>query len=94
MFEWLSQQSAGQLVGLTAVMMGPLIAIVAIVSAAWARVRRVEVQARLAETDAVLKQQMIERGMSADEIVRVLEAGRKPGAKPAREEEKALLCGR
>jgi hypothetical protein len=68
MFEWLSQQSAGQLIGLTAVLMGPLIAIVAIASAAWARVRRMEMEASL-------KEQMIERGMSADEIERVLAAG-------------------
>ena len=94
MFEWLSQQSAGQLIGLTAVVMGPLIAIAAVVSAAWARVRRAEMQARIVETDAVLKQQMIERGMSADEIVRVLEAGQKPGPKPVSDEERELLCKR
>jgi hypothetical protein len=94
MFEWLSQQSAGQLIGLTAVVMGPLIAISAVIAGAWARVRRAEVLARVAESDAVLKQQMIERGMSADEIVRVLEAGQKPGGKLAREEERALLCKR
>jgi hypothetical protein len=91
MSDWLSQQSAGQMIGLISVVGGLLIAITAIVSAAWARVRRAELLARLAESDAVLKQQMIERGMSADEIVRVLEAGQKPGAKPAREQEKLLL---
>ena len=81
MFDWLSQQSAGQLIGLTAVVMGPLIAITAVIGGAWARVRRVELQAHLAETEAVLKQQMIERGMSADEIVRVLDAGQGKVAK-------------
>ncbi len=75
MLEWLSQQSPGQLIGLVAVMMGPLIAIVAIVSGSWARVRRAEAYAQVAEMEAALKQQMIERGMSADEIVRVLAAG-------------------
>ncbi len=94
MLEWLSQQSAGQLIGLTAVVMGPLIAITAVASAAWARVRRAELQARAAESDAVLKQQMIERGMSADEIVRVLEAGQKPAAKLARDDARSQLCNR
>jgi hypothetical protein len=75
MLDWLSQQSPGQLTGLVAVVMGPLIAIVAIVSASWARVRRNELQAHIAEMEAALKQQMIERGMSADEIERVLAAG-------------------
>ena len=79
MLEWLSQQSAGQLVGLTAVLMGPLIAITAVVSAAWARVRRVEAQAHIVEMEAALKQQMIERGMSAEEIERVLAAGSSAG---------------
>jgi hypothetical protein len=91
MLEWLSQLSAGQMIGLIGVIGGPLIAIVAIVSAAWARVRRAELQARRAETDAALKEQMIERGMSAEEIVRVLEAGQSP---PAPEREKSLLCKR
>jgi hypothetical protein len=91
MLEWLSQQSAGQMIGLIAVIGGPLIAITAIVAAAWARVRRAEFLAHQAETEAALKQQMIERGMSADEIVRVLAAGQsnlgKP--KPVAEEEVA-----
>ncbi len=75
MMEWLSQYSPGQMIGLAGVLVGPLIAIVAIVSAAWARIRKVEAQAHIAEVEAALKQQMIERGMSADEIVRVLAAG-------------------
>jgi hypothetical protein len=91
MLEWLSQLSAGQMIGLIAVIGGPLIAIVAIVSAAWARVRRAELQARRAETAAALKEQMIERGMSADEIVRVLDAGQ---SSPAHERDKSLLCKR
>ncbi len=78
MNEWLSQQSAGQITGLVAVICGPLIAIVAVISASWARVKRAELQARRHEVDASLKQQMIERGMSAEEIERVLTAGVKP----------------
>jgi hypothetical protein len=77
----LPQFSPGQLIGLTAVLIGPLIAITAIVSAAWARVRKIEAQAQIAEMEAALKQQMIERGMSADEIVRVLAAGQSNAGK-------------
>jgi surface antigen len=75
MSDWLLQQSPGHLISMVAIVMGPLIAIVAIVSASWARVRRAETHVQIAEMEAALKQQMIERGMSADEIVRVLEAG-------------------
>jgi hypothetical protein len=49
------------------------------------RVRREECRTRQVETEAALKQQMIERGMSADEMVRVLESGH---MKPASDEEK------
>jgi hypothetical protein len=35
-------------------------------------------RSRQAELDAALKQQMLERGMSADEIVQVLEAKSQP----------------
>ncbi len=75
MQDWLSNQSAGQMIGLVAVISGPLIAVTAIVAASWTRFRRAELRARLLEAEAALKQQMIERGMSADEIVQVLEAG-------------------
>jgi hypothetical protein len=90
MMDWLSNQNAKELIGLAAVVGGMLIAMVAIVSGQWARVRRDELRARQAEVDAALKQQMIERGMSADEIVQVLKAGQTkekksdPGSVPAK----------
>lgn len=84
MMEWLSQYSPAQLSGLTAVIIGPLIAIVAIIAGAWASVRRVEARAQIAELEAALKQQMIERGMSADEIERVLAAGQNGRSKKNR----------
>ena len=65
------------MIGLAGVVAGPLVAIVAIVCAAWAKVRRAESKAHIAEVEAALKQQMIERGMSADEIERVMAAGQK-----------------
>jgi hypothetical protein len=48
-----------------------LTAIVATVAKYWQKARRDEL-------DATLKQQMIERGMSADEIIRVLQASGEP----------------
>lgn len=76
MSEWLSQQNAASLMPLVAVTLGLLVAITAIVCAAWTKVRRAEAQVHIAETEAALKQQMIEKGMSADEIERVLAAGK------------------
>jgi hypothetical protein len=80
MLEWLSQQNAGQVIAILAISGGITVAVVSVLSGAWVRVRRAEFLAQQAETDAALKQQMIERGMSADEIERVLAAGvsRKP----------------
>ena len=71
--------------GLIAVSGGLLIPIVAIIASQWARVRREECRTRQAEAEAVLKQEMIERGMSADEIIRVLESGI---SKPPSDEER------
>lgn len=76
MVEWLSQLPAGQVIALLAVSGGVLIAVVSVAAGAWVRVRRADLQAHLADVDAALKQQMIERGMSVDEIERVLAAGR------------------
>ncbi len=42
-------------------------------------------RSRQAELDAALKQQMLERGMSADEIVQVLEAKSQPSKVGCRE---------
>jgi hypothetical protein len=67
MSEFLDRLSGGEIIGLAAVIVGPLIAIVAIVMANWRRVR-------VAEIDAALKQQMLDKGMSAAEIEQVLQA--------------------
>lgn len=50
---------------------GVSIAIIATLAENWRKVR-------VAEQNAVLKQNMIERGFSADEIVRVIDAGGRP----------------
>jgi len=85
MLEWLEKQNVGQLIGFVAVAGGLLIPIVAIISTQWARVRREECRTRQAEAEAALKQEMIQRGMSADEIIRVLDCG---VSKPPSDEER------
>lgn len=49
-----------------------VVAVVAVIQ--WRKVR-------VAEMDATLKQQMLDRGMTSEEIVRVLEASRKSSRK-------------
>ena len=78
--DWLARQNAGQVTGLAAVTGGILIAIIAIVSGVWSRARRAESRARQVEAELALKQEMIERGMSADDIERVLKAGQASAA--------------
>jgi hypothetical protein len=68
MSDLLAQFNPGQFIGLVAVAGGLLCGIVAIVMGIWLEMRRVE-------TTAALKQDMLNRGMSADEIRTVLEAG-------------------
>jgi len=80
MFEWLSQYSPKELMGLFAIVGGLLLAGTAVVSAQWSRVRRAELHAHQMEAELALKQQMIERGMSADEIDHVLAAGQAQAA--------------
>ena len=65
MSEFLSTLNGGQLIGLVAVILGPLIAITAIIASQWRRVR-------IAEMEASLKQQMLDKGMSAAEIEQVM----------------------
>lgn len=76
MSEVLSKFDSGELIGLVAVVGGLLCGIIAIVMGCWLELRRTE-------TSAALKQDMLNRGMSADEIRTVLEAG-------SRESRKAL----
>lgn len=84
MWEWLSHQNAGEVTGLTAVVGAFSVAIASVVFSQWRRVRFEEMRSRQVETEAALKQEMVQRGMSADEIVRVLDSG--AGTKPTEEE--------
>lgn len=67
MSDILSKFDAKELIALVAVAGGMLTGIIALVAKQWRRVR-------LAELEATLKQQMLERGMVPDEIERVLRA--------------------
>jgi hypothetical protein len=76
MTDWLARQTPGNLIALVAVTGGLLIALVSIVGGLWWNARHADFMARQAETEAELKREMIARGMSADEIVRVLKCSR------------------
>jgi hypothetical protein len=78
MLEFLSRWDAGELIGLIAVVSGALIAITAILSGQWRRVRQTEIEASL-------KHDMLARGLSAEDIERILKA--KSSRKKSRKEE-------
>jgi hypothetical protein len=75
MEEFLAKFNAGQLIGLVAVLIGPMIAVVAILATQWRRVR-------IAEMEGALKQQMLDKGMSAAEIEQVMKAGQQASWTP------------
>jgi hypothetical protein len=70
----LTRLSGGQLLGLFAITAGVLLMATTTIAGLWARVRRAEFRAREVEAEAALKQDMINRGMSADDIERILTA--------------------
>jgi len=72
-----SDQLLGVMIALPAVVGGLLCAIIAIIAGNWKAIRH-------AETSAALKQDMLNRGMSADEIRTVIEAGSKVSSKDLR----------
>jgi hypothetical protein len=72
--EFLAKFNAGELIGLVAVAGGLLCGMFAIVMGCWEKIRR-------AELSAGLKRDMLNRGMSAEEIRTVLEAGTKGSRK-------------
>jgi hypothetical protein len=75
MSEMLSRMHGGELIGFFAVVGALVIAVSAIVGGLWASVRLAEFRTRRAELEAGLKQDMLSRGMSVDEIERVIAAG-------------------
>jgi hypothetical protein len=70
MGEYLSRLPVGELIALVSIVGGLLIGLVAVAGGIWSDVRKKEIAAGL-------KHDMLNRGMSADEIRTVLEAGTK-----------------
>jgi hypothetical protein len=77
MGEYLSRLSVGELIALVSVCGGLFLGLTAIVGGIWCDVRKKEIA-------AALKHDMLERGMSADEIRTVLDAGTWRSSKVAR----------
>jgi hypothetical protein len=75
-FSTFSTMNYGELMGFIALTGGLLIGFVAVVGGLWTEIRKTEISAGL-------KHDMLERGMSADEIRTVLDAGRKRSCKTA-----------
>jgi hypothetical protein len=76
MTDLLSRLNGGEIIAFVAVAGGLLCGITAIIAGCWQRVRR-------AEMATALKQDMLNRGMSADEIRTVLEAGSRRSQRPS-----------
>jgi hypothetical protein len=72
MFDFLDKLNGGEIIGFASVVGGLLVAIVAVVAMQWRRVR-------IAEIEASLKQQMLDKGMTAAEIEAVMKASQFPG---------------
>jgi hypothetical protein len=70
MSDFLAKFDAGEFIGLVAVGGGLLCGIIAIIMGVWHETRK-------AELAASLKQDMLNRGMSADEIRMVMDSGTK-----------------
>ena len=86
MAEWISQQSAGSLIALVSVTGGLLIGLVCIVGGLWSNARQTEYLERKAEWEVALKRDMVARGMSAEEIERVMNASTAPATADAAEQ--------
>jgi Na+-translocating ferredoxin:NAD+ oxidoreductase RnfG subunit len=72
MIEFLSRFNGGELIALTSVIMGPVMIAIIVVASQWRKVR-------VAELEVILKQQMVDKGMSAAEIEQVMKASNDPG---------------
>jgi hypothetical protein len=71
MFETLFSKDPGLLIPLVMAVVGALVGIVAIIAHQWRCIRQ-------AEVEGALKQDMLNRGMSADEIERVIRVSNQP----------------
>jgi hypothetical protein len=74
--------TGAQLIGFTGVVGGLIVAVTAVVMSLWTGVRLAEFRARRVELEIGLKRDMVGRGMSVEEIERVIAAG-PPKAPPS-----------
>lgn len=70
MMEFLSKFDGGELIAIIAITGGLLVGLVVMIADYWHKIRKAEIAAKL-------KHDMLDRGMSAEEIRIVLEAGTK-----------------
>jgi hypothetical protein len=70
MGEYLSKFDGGEMIAIVAIVGGLICGVLVMIGEFWRRIRK-------AEIDAKLKTDMLDRGMSAEEIKVVLEAGSK-----------------
>jgi hypothetical protein len=80
MSELLNKFEPGELIGLVTITGGMLVGLVATIMALWHEHRKTEI-------NAALKQDMLNRGMTADEIRIVLDAGTRNSAKESRSQQ-------
>ncbi|QJW93462.1 hypothetical protein [Frigoriglobus tundricola] len=78
MSDLLTRMNGGELIGFFAVVGGIFLSASAIIGGIWSTVRVAEFRARQVELETALKQDMLNRGMSADEIERVIAAAGHP----------------
>jgi hypothetical protein len=70
MADYLSKFDGGEMIAITAIVGGLICGVIVMIGEFWRRIRKAEIDARL-------KTDMLDRGMSAEEIKIVLEAGSK-----------------
>jgi hypothetical protein len=70
MDDYLSKFSGGELIAVIAIVGGLVCGVIVMIGEGWRRIRKAEIEAKL-------KTDMLDRGMSAEEIKIVLEAGAK-----------------
>ena len=70
MYDYLLRFSPGEMIAIVSIVGGLLVVMFSLAADIWQRARKVEIEAKL-------KQDMLDRGMSADEIRTVLDAGKK-----------------
>ena len=70
MYDYLLRFSPGEMIAIVSIVGGLFVVMFALAADIWQRARKVEIEAKL-------KRDMLDRGMSADEIRTVLDAGKK-----------------